>query len=67
MARRRSVDPLLTPEGAAELLAIKPRMVRDWLRSGKLVGVKLGKVWRVRVQAVEKLVKSIEKERDRAK
>ena len=39
---------LLTPDQAAERLAVSPKTVRDWLRSGKLTGVKAGKLWRIR-------------------
>ncbi len=31
-----SVDDLLTPNEAAELLRIRPRTVRAWIRSGRL-------------------------------
>ncbi len=36
-----------TPEQIAELLTIQRQTVYAWLRSGKLSGVKLGKIWRV--------------------
>lgn len=40
---------LLTPEEVADRLAIKPRTIREWLRDGKLKGVKPGgKLWRIR-------------------
>jgi len=39
---------LLTPEQVAEMLAVPARTIKDWLRSGRLRGVKLGgTVWRV--------------------
>jgi excisionase family DNA binding protein len=37
------VDRLLTPEEAAEILAVSPKSIRKWLRQGKLKGVKAGK------------------------
>lgn len=40
-------ERLLTPEEAAGLLSISPKTLRDWLRSGKLEGFKVGKQWRV--------------------
>ncbi len=42
------VERLLTPEAAANRLGIAPRTLREWLRSGKLPGVKLGRLWRIR-------------------
>ncbi|WP_374709331.1 helix-turn-helix domain-containing protein [Desmospora profundinema] len=39
---------MLTPEEAAERLAVSPNTIRKWLRSGKLQGYKLPNVWRIR-------------------
>ena len=39
---------LLTPEEAAELLAVSPKSVRKWLWQGKLKGVRVGRPWRGR-------------------
>ncbi len=36
-----------TPEQIADLLTVQKQTVYAWLRSGKLSGVKLGKIWRV--------------------
>jgi len=41
-------EKLYTPEGAAEALMVSPKTVREWLRTGKLGGVKVGRLWRVR-------------------
>jgi excisionase family DNA binding protein len=41
------MDKLLTPEQVAERLVVTPRVVKEWLRQGKLKGVKVGKMWRV--------------------
>lgn len=44
-----TIERLFTPEEAAEVLRVKPRTVMEWLRRGKLTGVKLGgKLWRVK-------------------
>jgi excisionase family DNA binding protein len=44
-----TLERLFTPEEAAEALRVKPRTVMEWLRQGKLRGVKLGgKLWRVK-------------------
>ena len=37
-------------------LKLKPQTVRDWLNAGKLKGVKLGRVWRVDKEALERLL-----------
>jgi excisionase family DNA binding protein len=41
-------EKVYTPEGAAEALLVSPKTIREWLRTGKLKGVKLGRLWRVR-------------------
>lgn len=53
---------LLTPEEVAERLAVSPKSVREWLRSGKLKGIKLGKLWRVRESTLEDFILQAEKE-----
>lgn len=42
------MDRLLTPEEVAEILAVSPKSIREWLRQGKLKGVKAGRLWRIR-------------------
>lgn len=37
----------VTPEEAAEQFNVTPKTVRSWLRSGELVGIKVGKSWRI--------------------
>lgn len=46
-------ERLLTPEEAAERLVVSPKTIRDWLRQGKLKGVKTGKLWRIRERDLE--------------
>ncbi len=38
---------LLSIEDVAARLKIKPRTVLEWLRTGKLAGYKMGRIWRV--------------------
>ncbi|MCL6583361.1 MAG: helix-turn-helix domain-containing protein [bacterium] len=45
-------EKLLTLQDVAERLAVAPKTIRDWLREGKLKGLKVGKLWRVREQAL---------------
>jgi excisionase family DNA binding protein len=37
-------------------------MVRDWLRAGRIKGIKLGRIWRVRESDLEAFIKSLEVE-----
>ncbi len=37
----------LTPDEVADQLKVTPKSVRAWLRSGELIGIKVGKNWRV--------------------
>jgi excisionase family DNA binding protein len=42
-------ERFLTPEEVAERLVMAPRTVKEWLRQGKLKGIKIaGKTWRIR-------------------
>lgn len=40
-------ERLLTPEEAAERLAVSPKGVKNWLRQGLLRGLKVGRLWRI--------------------
>ena len=46
-------EKLLTVEDAAKVLLVKPTTVREWLKAGKLKGVKMGRLWRVRESELE--------------
>ncbi|OAT79307.1 helix-turn-helix domain-containing protein [Desulfotomaculum copahuensis] len=52
------VEKLFTPEEAAEYLSISILTVKKWLRSGKLNGVKISNMWRVRESDLEELIRS---------
>lgn len=45
----------LTVEQAAERLQIAPYTLRDWLKSGRVSGVKIGRLWRVPPSALDQL------------
>ena len=47
---------LLTPGQVAERLQVKERTVLDWLRAGELRGLKLGRLWRIRPDDLEKFL-----------
>ena len=61
MPERKAQDQLLTPEEAAARLKISRLTLGDWLRSGKLNGVKVGRLWRVRESDLEAFLKGGEK------
>ena len=58
--QRQSQPPTLwevnTPEQVAEYLQVESRTVREWLRSGKLQGLKIGKEWRIRAVDLESFI-----------
>jgi len=51
------MNRLLKPEDVADRLAISPKMVRAWLREGKLPGIRLGRLWRVDPDALERFIR----------
>ncbi len=44
----------LTPEQVAERFQVTAKTVRDWLRSGELIGVKVGRSWRIRASDIDR-------------
>jgi excisionase family DNA binding protein len=50
------MNEVLTIHEAAARLKLKPETVRDWLKLGKLKGVKLGRIWRVDAEDLERLL-----------
>lgn len=47
------MEMFLAPEDAAEVLGVSRKTVREWLRRGKLRGVKVGRLWRIRESDLE--------------
>jgi len=43
----------IPPEEAAERLAVSPKSIWEWLRQGKLKGVRAGRLWRIRERDLE--------------
>lgn len=41
-------EKLLTPEEVAARLSVSTKSIRHWIRTHKLKGVKVGRLWRVR-------------------
>ena len=55
----RMMDKLLTPEEVAERFAVSPKTLRDWLRTGKMKGIKVGgKLWRVSESDLDQFIES---------
>lgn len=46
----------LDPRQAATLLSVDLETIYRWLHSGKLPGTKIGGLWRIRRQALERLI-----------
>jgi excisionase family DNA binding protein len=49
---------LLTVEEAAAKLKLAHKTLRDWLRTGKLSGVKMGKRWLIREEDLEATIQA---------
>jgi excisionase family DNA binding protein len=51
-------ETLMTPAQVAQRLQVTERTVASWLRTGRLPGVKLGRLWRVHPAALQAAVKN---------
>jgi len=51
-------DRFLTIKEIAEIFAVRPYAVREWIKSGKLKGVKLDNQWRVQKSVVQAFAQS---------
>lgn len=49
-------EKLLTPEEVADYLSIAQKTVKDYLRDGKIRGIKIGRAWRVRREDLERFL-----------
>ncbi len=56
------MEKLYTPEQAAEILQVTAAVVREWLKIGKLKGVKVaGRLWRIKESDLEAFLEGGEK------
>lgn len=46
------IDPLLSTNKVAALFDVTSETVRDWIAQGKIEGVKINNIWRVRKSEV---------------
>jgi excisionase family DNA binding protein len=51
-----TVDKIYTVDETAEILKIKPRTVREWIRTGKLNSFKLGGLARVHDDDIQEFI-----------
>jgi excisionase family DNA binding protein len=52
------MNKLLTPEEAAEILGISVYTIKDFLRAGKISGVKVGKLWRIEEKVLKEFIEA---------
>jgi len=50
------MNELLTPDETAKRLKMARRTIYQWLRDGRLRGVKVGNLWRVPEEAIQELI-----------
>jgi len=55
------VEKYYSTEDIAEILGFKEKTVREWLRTGKLKGKKVGRLWRVKESDLEEFINNAEK------
>lgn len=48
-------DDALTPEQAAERLHVNPETIRRMLRKGELPGFRVGRVWRIASETIDRM------------
>jgi len=51
-----ALEKLYTPDEVAEYLTLSPLTIRNYLRTGKLEGLRVGGHWRVKESALEDFV-----------
>jgi excisionase family DNA binding protein len=55
-------EKLLTPEDVAKRLQVSPHTVIDYLRKGRLKGIKLAKHWRIREEELQRFLTAHERD-----
>ena len=49
-------ERLLTPEEVSEYLGIAVKTLKNYLRDGKITGVKVGSAWRIKKEDLDEFV-----------
>lgn len=55
-----TMSSMITVEQAAERLQVKPNTIRTWIKEGRIPGRKIGRVYRIPEQALDKLTSEAE-------
>lgn len=55
------MEKYYSTEDVAEILGFKEKTVREWLRTGKLKGKKVGRLWRVKESYLEEFINNAER------
>lgn len=58
---KKIVSSLLSVEELAEYLGLKKQTIYNWLRRGKISGIKIGKVWRFEKREIDNWLKGCRK------
>lgn len=53
-------ERFLTPEDVAKELSVSPLSVRHWLRTGRMKGLKISNLWRIRESEVDRFIQKRE-------
>lgn len=59
---KKNNGKVYTPDEVSEILMVPTNKVREWLRSGKLNGIKAGRLWRVHEKDLKTFLKRLEKD-----
>ncbi len=51
-------DEMLTVHEVAQLLRVEPRTVRDWIRTGQLPAIRIGRMLRIRRGDLRRFLKN---------
>jgi excisionase family DNA binding protein len=58
MTRRSEIEALLTVPQVAEICRVSTKTVRRWLERQELVGLRLGRQWRIRPRDLEAFLRA---------
>ncbi|MCD6539222.1 MAG: helix-turn-helix domain-containing protein [Candidatus Omnitrophica bacterium] len=61
--KRKKFSSLLSVEELAEYLDLKKQTIYNWLNEGKIVGFKIGKVWRFKKEDIDNWLKECRKKK----
>lgn len=54
-------ESYITPEEAAAVFKVTTKTIREWIRLGRLKGVKIGKIWRIKETDFKAFIAQLEK------